>query len=118
VRDAISLLRCAEPQLQSAAPADPPRPSALARARALLPRLPALRLPALRLPALRMPGSFEDPAVERQWLAKTAAQCCYYDACVFAFCGFIHLVEMARLTPPEPRQLSAQVFCVRALVFH
>ena len=112
VRDAIALLRCAEAQLPSAAPEERPGPSALARARALL-----RRRPTLRLPALRMPGSFEDVALERQWLAKTAAQCCYHDACVFAFCGFIHMVEMARLTPPEPSQLVAQIFCVRALAF-
>jgi hypothetical protein len=74
----------------------------------------AARVRAL-LPPLRMPGAFADAATEQRWVAKTAEQYSYYDACVFAFCGIIHLVEMCRLTLPETdSQLGAQLFCVRA----
>ncbi len=78
------------------------------RMRALLRALPRLRP--------RMPGAFVDAALERAWLANSAAACRVHDACVFAVCGLIHLVEIARLTPPARAQLAAQLACALMLL--
>ena len=64
-----------------------------------------------------MPGAFVDPEMERVWLANTAAQCYQHDTCVYAVCGIIHLVEVARFTPSATTQLAAQLLCVRAPAF-
>jgi hypothetical protein len=103
-RDAIAILRAAQDQIPDGPPPEEAEAESSYFARA-----------CELLPLLRMPGSFGDEVLEQRWMDKTAEQCSYHDACVYAFCGLIHVVEMCRLTMPESdSQLGAQLLYVRS----
>ena len=103
-RDAIAILRAAQDQIP-----DMPLPEEEVAESSFFARALAL------LPTFHMPGSFADITLEQHWVAKAAEQQSHHDACIYAFCGLIHVVEMCRLTLPESdSQLGAQLLYVRA----